>query len=73
LRNSQYNYSNNPTFVNPDDNTLIQSEFKTDPKVYITTVGLYNDANELLAVGKLSKPVKKSFAEEILLRIRLDF
>lgn len=73
LRNNQYNYSNNPTFRNPDDNTLIQSDFKTDPRVYITTVGLYNDRNELLAVAKLSKPLKKSFAEEILLRVRLDF
>lgn len=73
LRNSQYNYSNNPTFKDPDDNTLIQSEFKTDPKVYITTIGLHNDRNELLAVAKLSKPLKKSYAEEVLLRIRLDF
>lgn len=73
LRNNEFNYSNNPTFRNPDDNTINISQFKSDPKVYITTIGLYNDNNELLAVGKLSKPVKKSFAEEILLRMRLDF
>ena len=72
LRNQQSNYSNNPTFVNAD-NTLIVSEFKSNPKVYITTVGLYNDANELLAVAKLSKPIRKSFDEEVLLRVRLDF
>jgi hypothetical protein len=73
LRNRDYNYSNNPTFRNPDDNTLRWSEFKTDPRVYITTVGLYNDTNELLAVAKLSKPVRKSYSEEVLLRVRLDF
>lgn len=73
LRNKEFNYSNNPTFRNPDDNTLIQSDFKKDPRVYITTVGLYNSRNELLAVAKLSKPVKKSFSEEVLLRVRLDF
>ncbi len=73
LRNKEYNYSNNPTFRNPDDNTLVQAEFRADPKVYVTTVGLFNDRNELLAVAKLSKPVKKSYAEEILLRVRLDF
>jgi hypothetical protein len=73
LRNREYNYSNNPTFRDPDNNTILISGFRTDPKVYITTVGLYNDANELLGVAKLSKPVRKSFSEEILLRVRLDF
>jgi hypothetical protein len=73
LRNKDYNYSNNPTFRNPDDNTLRFPQFRLDPKVYITTVGLYNDRSELLAVAKLSKPVRKSFSEEVLLRVRLDF
>jgi hypothetical protein len=41
--------------------------------VYVTTVGLYNNNNELLGVAKLSKPVRKSFTEEILLRVRLDY
>jgi hypothetical protein len=73
LRNKEYNYSNNPTFANPNTGVLVQSDFNNDPKVYITTVGLYNNNNELLAVAKLSKPVRKSFDEEILLRVRLDF
>ena len=73
LRNKDYNFSNNPTFRNPDDNTLRFPEFRLDPKVYITTVGLYNDTNELLAVAKLSKAVRKSYSEEVLLRVRLDF
>ena len=73
LRNKDFNYSNNPTFRDPTDNTLRYPEFRTDPKVYITTVGLYNERNELLAVAKLSKPVRKSFSEEVLLRVRLDF
>lgn len=73
LRNTESNYSNNPTFRDPDDNTIIIPQFRNDPKVYITTVGLYNDNNELLAVAKLSKPVRKSFTEEILLRVRLDY
>ena len=73
LRNKEFNYSNNPTFFNPDTGVLVQSDFRNDPRVYITTVGLYNDENELLAVAKLSKPVRKSFDEELLLRVRLDF
>jgi hypothetical protein len=44
-----------------------------DPTVYITSVGLYNDAKELLAVGKLNKPLKKTFSLESLVKVRLDF
>lgn len=73
LRNKQFNYSNNPTFYNADNGSLIYNDFKNNPKSYITTVGLYNDQNELLAVAKLSKPVRKSFDEEVLMRVRLDF
>ena len=47
--------------------------FRTDPKAYITTVGLYNNANELLAVAKLSKPILKSTSREALIKVRLDF
>lgn len=72
LRNFEYNYSNNPTFVN-EDSTLAIPAFRSDPKTYITTIGLYNDNNELLGVAKLSKPVRKSFTEEVLLRVRLDY
>ena len=43
------------------------------PETYITTVGLYNDSNELLAVAKLSKPLSKNFNKEALIRIKLDY
>ena len=43
------------------------------PQTYITTVGMYNDNNELLAVAKLSKPLLKDFTKEALVRIKLDF
>jgi len=46
---------------------------KTDPKTYITTVGMYNNANELLAIAKLSKPILKSRAREALIKVKLDF
>ena len=52
---------------------LANQDFENDPRVYVTTVGLYNDANELLAVAKLSRPLEKSFHKEALLRVRLDF
>ena len=43
------------------------------PTTYMTTVGLYNDNNDLLAVAKLSRPLPKDFTKEALVRIKLDF
>ncbi len=45
----------------------------TDPKTYITTVGLYNNDNELLAIAKLSKQILKSRSREALIKVKLDF
>jgi hypothetical protein len=47
--------------------------FVDDPRVYITTVGLYNDDNELVAVAKLSRPILKTFDSEALIKVKLDF
>jgi hypothetical protein len=71
--NREFNYSNNPTYTSGSQGTFYQDTFKTDPKAYITTVGLYNDANELLAVAKTSKPIEKSFSKELVLKVKLDF
>ena len=71
-RNSEFNYTENPSFVNPDGE-VIYDDFINDPKVYATTIGLYNDENELLAVAKISKPLQKDFTKEALIRVKLDF
>ena len=71
--NREFNFSNNPTFVTGSIGQFVQPTFENDPHVYITTVGLYNDANELLAVAKTSKPVEKSFDKEISIKVKLDF
>ena len=73
LNNKEFNYSNNPSFASGSSGQLANADFENDPKVYVTTVGLYNDSNELLAVAKLSRPLEKSFSKEALLRVRLDF
>jgi len=73
LNNKEFNYSNNPSFATGSNGQLSNQDFENDPKVYVTTVGLYNDSNELLAVAKLSRPLEKSFSKEALLRVRLDF
>ena len=71
--NREFNFSNNPTFVTGSVGQFVQSTFERDPKVYITSVGLYDDANELLAVAKTSKPIEKSFDKEIAIKVKLDF
>lgn len=73
IKNAEYNFSNNPSYVTGSVGQIAQSTFIGDPKTYITTVGLYNDNQELLAVAKLSKPLLKSFQREALIRVKLDF
>jgi hypothetical protein len=77
--NREFNYSNNPTYVYDGTDgvhpkgTIYNSDFINDPKTYITSVGLYNENNELVAIAKLSRPAVKSFTNELLIQIRLDF
>ena len=72
-RNSEFNYSENSSFISGSTGEVIYSNFINHPQVYVTTVGLYNDSNELLAVAKLSKPILKDFTKEMLLRTKIDF
>lgn len=72
-RNSEFNYSENPSFISGSTGEVIYDYFIDNPQVYPSTVGLYNDANELLAVAKLSRPLQKDFTKEALIRVKLDF
>ena len=72
-RNAEFNYSQNPTFIDQTTGGVRFTDFITAPQTFITTVGLYNDNGDLLAVAKLSKPLKKDFTKEALIRIKLDF
>jgi hypothetical protein len=73
LKNNEYNFSNNPSFTSGSQGEFAHPTMYKDPSVYITTVGLYNDRNELLAIAKLSKPLLKSFTREALIRVKLEF
>ena len=73
IKNGNYNFSNNPSFTTGSVGQFAQSTFVGDPISYITTIGLYNDSQELLAVAKLSKPLLKNFSKEALVRVKLDF
>jgi hypothetical protein len=72
-QNREFNFSNNPTFITGSDGTFKESDFETNPRTYITAIGLMNDANEILAVAKTSQPIEKSFDKEVLVKVKLDF
>jgi hypothetical protein len=72
-RSQNFNYSTNPSFISGSDGSVLYNSFINDPQVYITTVGLYSDDQELVAVAKLSRPLLKDFTKELLVRIKLDF
>ena len=72
-RNSEFNYSENPSFISGSTGDVIYDNFINNPQVYITTIGMYNDSNNLLAVAKLSRPLLKDFTKEALVRVKLDF
>jgi hypothetical protein len=73
VKNSDYNFSNNPTFVTGSEGDLRHGDMYGDPKTYITTIGLYNTNKDLVAVAKLSQAIKKSYKEEALIKVKLDF
>lgn len=73
ITNKEFNFSNNPTFVTGSTGTFLHASMLRNPSVYITTIGMYDDLNRLLAVAKLSRPLLKSFNREALLKIKLDF
>jgi hypothetical protein len=72
VRNSEFNYSTNPSNIS-GSGELRHNIMVNSPQAYITTVGLYNDSNDLLAVAKLSRPLLKDFTKEALVRIKLDY
>lgn len=72
VRNSEYNYSTNPSNIT-GSGELRHTIMVNTPQSYITTVGLYNDNNDLLGVAKLSRPLLKDFTKEALVRIKLDY
>lgn len=75
IKNYEFNYSTNPTWVSGSSNEILD-EFYTEPRTFITTVGLYDgnsDSGQLVAVAKLSRPIPKDSESECLIKIRLDF
>ena len=73
VTNKNFNFSNNPTFVSGSTGTFRHASMLRNPSVYVTTIGMYDDNNRLVAVAKLSKPLLKSFNREALVKVKLDY
>jgi len=73
IKASQYNFSANPTFVSGSYNKLRNTDMFGNPSTFITGVGLYNSAGQLLAIAKLSSPLKKNFASEATVKVKLTY
>lgn len=71
--NNEFNYSSNPSYTTSGSKIAVKNEALDPPVAYVTSVGLYSPDNQLLAVGKLSEPLKKTPSNEFTLRMRLDY
>jgi hypothetical protein len=72
----EFNYSSNPTFTDSDNRIVVIDPGQEDTQqsfTFVTSVGLYDANDNLLAVAKLSRPVEKSSERDLTLRVRLDF
>lgn len=70
----EFNYSSNPTFTDADGKIVVIDDPTTDRTFsYITTVGLYDANDNLLAVAKMSRPIEKNDEKDLTFRVRLDF
>jgi len=70
---NKFNYSSNPTYLTGGSIRVKNNTRSNPPVAYVTTIGLYNSSNELLAVAKLSEPLRKDPTNELTLRVRLDY
>mgnify|MGYP003136977382 FL=1 len=73
MAHNKFNYSSNPTYLSSSKIYVKNDNIQNPPITYVTTIGLYNERNELLAVAKLSEPLRKDPTNELTLRVRLDF
>ena len=73
VKSTEYNFSANPTFVSGSKNKLRNLDMHGNPQTFITGLGLYNSAGQLLAVSSLSKPLKKNFASEATIKVKLTY
>jgi len=72
VNHNDFNYSSNPTYLS-SSKIRVKENTLDSPVSYMTTMGLYSPDNELMAVAKLSEPLKKTPESEATIRVRLDY
>lgn len=78
INNYEYNYTTNPSYFDVvddgKDSLVVKDKIKASkvPFVYITTIGLYNDNGDLLAIAKLSRPIRKTQSDELVVKLKLE-
>lgn len=74
IKSDEFNYTNNPTYVT-GSNGFIHPKYRNNDfgLTYITTIGLYDKDENLVAVAKLSKPIKKTIEREMVIKIRIRY
>ncbi len=70
LKNSHLNYSNNPTYISGSEGIIVDA-FSKQNKAYFSSIGLYNTEKELLAIGKVSRPIMSSLTDEMLFSVKI--
>jgi len=73
VNNAEYNYSTNPTFTSGSTGAVLYDTMIYSPQTFVTTIGLYNNNSELLAVAKMSQALVKDFTKEALIRVKFDW
>jgi hypothetical protein len=72
MNHNEFNYSTNPTYLS-NGKIRVKEKSSDVPIAYVTSIGLYNSNNELMATAKLSEPLRKDPSQEYTIRCRLDF
>ena len=70
----EFNGSVNPTFTSGSNGDhRFPTEMLGDPQTFITTIGLYDNSENLVAIGRLSSPIKKSFEDEAIIKVNITY
>lgn len=72
----EFNYSSNPTYTDSSNRIVVIDEGQEESQrsfAFVTSLGLYDALDNLLAVAKLSRPVLKDDERDITFKVRLDF
>ena len=70
---SEFNLSQNITFWSGSNYTIRHGDMVSNPQTFISEVGLYDEQNSLLAIGRLSSPINKNFSSEAIVKVRLTY